>query len=387
LRCSTRKNLPRTVCGDRVHWQAANPREGIITAVLDRETTLSRPDPNGRSRSVAANIDQVIVVIACKPSFEHGMLDRYLAAAELIGASPVIVVNKSDLLDADSRTKLQQRLAVYPAIGYSLVFTSTRNTDGLKDLHRHLAGHTSILVGQSGVGKSSLVQALLPDLDIRTGSLSQATGLGRHTTTVAMLYHVPGGGDRFTWSTRFRPRQGRAATAGKGFPRVRSVPGPVSFSQLPACQRARLRHTERRPRRRHQRSASGKLPRTGQIDELTGRPVHPATCQQVQVDMEYRLPAIGITVHDSTVTAAIHARARGDACGGLHHLPHQQPMRIIHIIQRGDMLFGDHQYVQRCLGVDVTECQHLVVLVDFIRLDFTGHHFAEQAIGHGNSTW
>jgi ribosome biogenesis GTPase len=195
LRCSTRKNLPRTVCGDRVHWQAANPREGIITAVLDRETTLSRPDPNGRSRSVAANIDQVIVVIACKPSFEHGMLDRYLAAAELIGASPVIVVNKSDLLDADSRTKLQQRLAVYPAIGYSLVFTSTRNTDGLKDLHRHLAGHTSILVGQSGVGKSSLVQALLPDLDIRTGSLSQATGLGRHTTTVAMLYHVPGGGD------------------------------------------------------------------------------------------------------------------------------------------------------------------------------------------------
>jgi ribosome biogenesis GTPase len=178
-----------------VYWQAANPREGIITAVLDRETTLSRPDPNGRSRSVAANIDQVIVVIACKPSFEHGMLDRYLAAAELIGASPVIVVNKSDLLDADSRTKLQQRLAVYPAIGYSLVFTSTRNTDGLKDLHRHLAGHTSILVGQSGVGKSSLVQALLPDLDIRTGSLSQATGLGRHTTTVAMLYHVPGGGD------------------------------------------------------------------------------------------------------------------------------------------------------------------------------------------------
>jgi ribosome biogenesis GTPase len=195
LRCATRKNLPRTVCGDRVHWQATNPREGVVTAVLKRETTLSRPDPSGRSRPVAANIDQIIVVIACRPSFEHGMLDRYLAAAELTGASPVIVVNKSDLLDAASRTKLQQRLAVYPAIGYSLVFTSTRSTDGLKDLHRHLAGHTSILVGQSGVGKSSLVQALLPDLDIRTGSLSEATGLGRHTTTVAMLYHVPGGGD------------------------------------------------------------------------------------------------------------------------------------------------------------------------------------------------
>jgi ribosome biogenesis GTPase len=195
VRCTTRKNLPRTVCGDRVEWQASSHREGVITAVLDRQTTLSRPDQNGRSRPIAANIDQIIVVIACKPSFEHGMLDRYLAAAELIGASPVVVVNKSDLLDADSRAKLQQRLAVYPAIGYALVFTSTRSTDGLKDLHRHLSEHTSILVGQSGVGKSSLIQALLPDVEIRTGSLSQVTGLGSHTTTVAMLYHVPGGGE------------------------------------------------------------------------------------------------------------------------------------------------------------------------------------------------
>lgn len=195
LRCSTRRNLPRTVCGDRVHWQPVSPREGTITAVLDRRTTLTRPDAQGRSRPVAANIDQIIVVIACKPSFEYGMLDRYLMAAELIGATPLIVVNKSDLLDADSHAKLEARLAVYTAIGYTLVFTSNRTADGLKALHQHLNGHISILVGQSGVGKSSLVQSLLPDLDIRTGSLSQVTGLGRHTTTVAMLYHVPGGGD------------------------------------------------------------------------------------------------------------------------------------------------------------------------------------------------
>jgi ribosome biogenesis GTPase len=195
VRCSTRRNLPRTVCGDRVRWQQSSPRDGVITAVLERSTTLNRPDSQGRSRPVAANIDQIIVVIACKPSFEYGMLDRYLVAAELIGASPLIVVNKSDLLDADSRAKLAERLAIYPAIGYTLAFTSNRNSDGLKDLHRHLQGHTSILVGQSGVGKSSLVQSLLPDREIRTGSLSRVTGLGRHTTTVAMLYHVPGGGD------------------------------------------------------------------------------------------------------------------------------------------------------------------------------------------------
>ena len=195
FRCATRRNLPRTVCGDRVLWQASNPREGVIVRVLDRHTTLARPDKNNRIRPVAANLDQIVVVIACKPSFECGMLDRYLVAAELIGATPVIVVNKADLLDTESRSKLEQRLAIYETIAYSLLFISTRTTDGLKALHQQLRSHTSILVGQSGVGKSSLVQALLPDLDIRTGALSQVTGLGRHTTTVTMLYHLPDGGD------------------------------------------------------------------------------------------------------------------------------------------------------------------------------------------------
>jgi ribosome biogenesis GTPase len=194
-RCATRKNLPRTVCGDQVLWQPSNPREGVINQVLERETTLARPDHNNRVRPVAANLDQIVVVIATRPSFEYGMLDRYLAAAELINATPVIVVNKSDTLDDESRHKLEQRLGIYRDIGYTQLFTSTRTTDGLKELHRQLKSHTSILVGQSGVGKSSLVQALLPDLDIRTGALSQVTGLGRHTTTVTTLYHLPDGGD------------------------------------------------------------------------------------------------------------------------------------------------------------------------------------------------
>ncbi len=194
-RCATRKNLPRTVCGDHVLWQASNPREGIITQVLERETTLARPDNNNRVRPVAANLNQIVVVIATRPSFEYGMLDRYLVAAELMDATPVIVVNKSDTLDDESRHKLEQRLGIYRDIGYAQLFTSTRTTDGLMELHRQLKSHTSILVGQSGVGKSSLVQALLPDLDIRIGALSQVTGLGRHTTTATMLYHLPDGGD------------------------------------------------------------------------------------------------------------------------------------------------------------------------------------------------
>ena len=195
LRCATRRRLPRTVCGDRVLWTPTHAHEGIITRVLERRTVLARPDPNGRVRPVAANIDRIVVVIASRPSFEYGMLDRYLAAAEGIGATPLMVVNKADLLDGESRQRLEQRLALYRDIGYPLLFTSTRNTDGLTELHAALQDHTSVLVGQSGVGKSSLVQALLPDLDIRTGELSQVTGLGRHTTTVATLYHLPGGGD------------------------------------------------------------------------------------------------------------------------------------------------------------------------------------------------
>jgi len=194
-RCATRRNLPRTVCGDRVLWQASSPREGIITQVLERETTLARPDHNNRVRPVAANLDQIVVVIATRPSFEYGMLDRYLVASELMDAAPVIVVNKSDTLDDESRHKLEQRLGIYRDIGYTQLFTSTRTTDGLKELHRQLKSHTSILVGQSGVGKSSLVQALLPDLDIRVGALSQVTGLGRHTTTASTLYHLPDGGN------------------------------------------------------------------------------------------------------------------------------------------------------------------------------------------------
>ena len=183
------------MCGDQVLWTSSNPREGVITRVLERHSTLVRPDHNNRPRPVAANTDQIVVVIASKPSFEYGMLDRYLAAAELIDTTPVIVVNKCDLLDDESHQRLEQRLSLYREIGYTLLFTSTRTTNGMKDLYAALKNHTSILVGQSGVGKSSLVQTLLPDLDIRVGNLSQVTGLGRHTTTVAMLYHLPDGGN------------------------------------------------------------------------------------------------------------------------------------------------------------------------------------------------
>jgi ribosome biogenesis GTPase / thiamine phosphate phosphatase len=195
VRCISRRSLPRTLAGDRVSFELQGPRDGVITAVAERRTTLVRREPRGKLKPVAANIDQIVVVIASRPSFEQGMLDRYLVAAEIIGAQPAVVFNKADLLSGEARARLEQKLALYTGLGYPLIFTSTRTADGLKDLHAQLRHRTSILVGQSGVGKSSLVQALLPDLAVRTGDLSNVTGLGRHTTTAAMLYHLPDGGD------------------------------------------------------------------------------------------------------------------------------------------------------------------------------------------------
>ncbi len=194
-RCTARRNVPRSVSGDRVRWTPTGRKEGVITELLPRHTVLLRPDGPDKTRAMAANLDRVIIVVAARPSFPDELLDRYLAAAEIIGAEPLLVVNKADLLDAGGRFALNERLRPFEAIGYRVLFTSSLDRDGLKDLHEALRGHTSMLVGQSGVGKSSLVQALLPDLEIRTGALSEATGQGCHTTTVATLYHLPDGGD------------------------------------------------------------------------------------------------------------------------------------------------------------------------------------------------
>ncbi len=194
-RCTARRNVPRTVSGDRVRWSPTGRLEGVVTERLPRRTVLLRPNGPEQTRAMAANVDQVIIVVAARPSFHEGLLDRYLAAAEIIGAEPLLVVNKADLFDEGARFAIEQRLRPFAAIGYRALFTSSRTTDGLKSLHEALRDKTSILVGQSGVGKSSLVQALLPDLDIRIGALSEANGLGCHTTTVASLYHLPDGGD------------------------------------------------------------------------------------------------------------------------------------------------------------------------------------------------
>jgi len=193
-RCAFRQNLDILVSGDRVAWQPAQDQRGVVVALAPRTSVLSRPDFTGQMKAIAANIDQILVVTAAYPQLNEGLIDRYLIAAEAIGVKPVILVNKIDLLDEAALAELRQRLADYESIGYCVLYASTKREHGLDALQAQLAGKISVLVGQSGVGKSSLVKHILPDMDVRIGEVSDATGKGRHTTSAARLYHLPAGG-------------------------------------------------------------------------------------------------------------------------------------------------------------------------------------------------
>jgi ribosome biogenesis GTPase / thiamine phosphate phosphatase len=192
--CLARRHIGDPVCGDRVVWQTTTTGHGVVTAIQPRTMVLSRPDYSGRDKPLAANLTRLAVLIAPEPDPSGYLVDQYLVAAELIGVRALIVANKMDLLDTPAEAAFRARFAHYPAIGYDTLWVSLRRPETLVSLTAALSGETSILVGQSGVGKSSLVNTLLPDLEIQIGRLSRATGLGRHTTSAATCYRLGCGG-------------------------------------------------------------------------------------------------------------------------------------------------------------------------------------------------
>ncbi len=194
VHCLSRQNIGHAVCGDRVVWQRIADEQGVVTAILPRQSVLSRPDFNGYDKALAANLTQLVVLIAPEPEPSGYLVDQYLVAAERIGIEAIIVGNKMDLLHGTDRDAFAQRFAHYQAIGYCTFWVSLHEPATLAALTDGLAGETSVLVGQSGVGKSSLVKALLPDREIQIGRLSRATGLGRHTTSATTCYRLPGDG-------------------------------------------------------------------------------------------------------------------------------------------------------------------------------------------------
>jgi len=193
--CRFRTNLPEIVTGDQVVWRADPHGGGVIVAIQPRHSELVRPDPQGRIKTVAANIDNVLVVITPQPATPTGLIDRYLIAAETLGIPATLVLNKADLIQQDDSHPFWDIARRYQKLGYPLICTSTRGTPGLSALIDRLKQGCSIFVGQSGVGKSSLVNLLLPEARLKTSELSEATGKGVHTTTTARLFHLPGGGD------------------------------------------------------------------------------------------------------------------------------------------------------------------------------------------------
>lgn len=181
-----RKNKITPLVGDYVVFQAENEQEGYVLEILNRKNELVRPP--------IANVDQAILVFSVvEPDFSTLLLDRFLVLIESKDIFPVICISKMDLADEKTRKKVEKYAEDYRAIGYDVLFTSTKDTTGLSNLLPFIENQISVIAGQSGVGKSSLLNYIRPDLDLKTNDISTHLGRGKHTTRHVELVSIGGG--------------------------------------------------------------------------------------------------------------------------------------------------------------------------------------------------
>jgi ribosome biogenesis GTPase len=186
--CTGRRNIELSVAGDQVIFQTIGNDEGVVTALLERDNLLRRSQ-----KVIAANIDQLWLVVAIEPHYQFELIDRYLVVAENSELPINIVVNKIELSQNMSQTK--HDFSMYESAGYSVHYLSVEEQTNIAELKALLNDKTHIFLGQSGVGKSSLINELIPDLNLRVNEISTKSKLGKHTTTNTTLYHIPSGGD------------------------------------------------------------------------------------------------------------------------------------------------------------------------------------------------
>jgi len=190
--CQTRRKLDTVAVGDKVKVSKASVDQGRIEEILPRRSLLQRPSRNNKTRPVAANIDKIYIVFATEPHCDFLLIDQYLAICENKNIDAVLVLNKVDLATIEH---LKNELQQYQDLGYKIHQVSAKENIGITELKAALNHHVNIFTGQSGVGKSSLTNALIPDKQLKTNTVSEITKHGRHTTTAATLYHLPDGGD------------------------------------------------------------------------------------------------------------------------------------------------------------------------------------------------
>jgi ribosome biogenesis GTPase / thiamine phosphate phosphatase len=184
ISCVTRGKKTDLACGDNVIIKLTDKSEGVVEKCLERTSILYRSSTI-KSKTIATNVTQIIIVLATQPSFYEALLNRCLVAAEAAKIKPLIVLNKCDLADADDA---KEKLKLYEALGYNVLHLSAKQE--ISALRPYLNNHQSVLVGQSGMGKSTIINALLPDQNVRTQVMSEALDSGKHTTTAAHLYHL-----------------------------------------------------------------------------------------------------------------------------------------------------------------------------------------------------
>lgn len=185
--------------GDEVELTVENELENsvMITGILPRRNYINRQSPRAKHQHhiIAANLDQSVLVATIRePRTSQGFIDRFLVASEAYHVPPVIVFNKSDIYKAKDQEKFEEWKDMYEAIGYTVILTSVKENTGIDQLKALLQNKTTLFSGHSGVGKSSLLNAILPDSNIRTQDVSGWSGKGMHTTTFAEMYDLAGGG-------------------------------------------------------------------------------------------------------------------------------------------------------------------------------------------------